>query len=238
MEKALAPLTFLLCLTFAGSTLWVPDFGGFDANQFPVPQDNPPVQPAGYAFAIWGIIYLWLLIGMGFGLLKRRSDPDWQAMRKPLIVSLAIGSIWLPVAVLSPVWAAILIWAMLIPALMALFEAPRSDRYWAAAPLGLYAGWLSAASCVALGLVAAGYGFTSEFTAAFGFVFLALVIASAVQNQLKRAPAYGISVIWALVAIVVQNLSTEPTIAALAGGGALALVAPVWKAWRYDSAAV
>ena len=232
MEKALAPLTFLLCLTFAGSTLWVPDFGGFDADQFPVPQENPPVQPAGYAFAIWGLIYLWLLVGMGFGMLKRRFDPDWQAMRKPLVLSLAVGSIWLPVAVLSPVWAAILIWAMLIPALMALFQAPYGDRYWAAAPLGLYTGWLSAASCVALGLIAAGYGYMSETTAAFTFVLLALVIASAVQNQLKRAPSYGIAVIWALTAIVVQNLTSAPTIAALASGGALALIVPVWKAWQ------
>ena len=237
MQNALAPLAFLLCLTFAGSTLWVPDFGGFDPDQFPIPQDNPPVQPAGYAFAIWGLIYLWLLVGMGFGLLKRRTDPDWQAMRAPLVISLAVGSVWLPVAVQSPVWAAFLIWVMLIPALVALFRAPRDDLFWASAPLGLYAGWLSAASCVALGLIASGYGYLDESTAAFAFVFLALVIASAVQNQLRRAPSYGIAVIWALVAIVAQNLSSAPTIAALAGGGALSLCIPVWKAWRADATA-
>jgi hypothetical protein len=232
MQKPVAFLTVLLCMTFAGSTLWVPDFGGFDADQFPVPQDNPPVQPAGYAFAIWAVIYVWLLIGMIFGALKRPDDPAWHAMRSPLCLSLAIGSIWLPVAVLSPVWAAILIWAMLIPALIALFRAPRRDRGWALGPVGLYAGWLSAASCVALGLIAAGYGYLNEVGAAFVFVFAALVVASAVQTQLKRAPSYGIAVIWALIAIVVQNYATEPTVAALAGGGALALIRPVWHAWR------
>ena len=66
--KLTAILSVVLCITFAGSTLVVPDFGGFDADQFPVPQDNPPVQPAGYAFAIWGVIYLWLIAGMAFGL--------------------------------------------------------------------------------------------------------------------------------------------------------------------------
>ncbi|ABG31402.1 hypothetical protein CEP88_18695 [Roseobacter denitrificans] len=237
MTKPIAFLAVLLCLTFAGSTLWVPDFGGFDADQFPIPQMDPPVQPAGYAFAIWGIIYLWLLLGMGFGLWKRREDPTWHAMRAPLCVSLAVGSIWLPVAVVSPVWAAILIWAMLIPALIALFRAPRDDRGWALGPVGLYAGWLSAASCVALGLVAAGYGYLDDETAAFAFIFLALLIASAVQNQLRRAPSYGIAVIWALVAIVVQNMASYPTVAALAGGGALALTLPVWKAWRAGRAA-
>jgi hypothetical protein len=230
--KAIAALSVILCLTFAGSTLWVPDFGGFDADQFPIPQEDPPVQPAGYAFAIWGLIYLWLLAGMGFGLWKRPEDADWHAMRAPLCVSLAVGSIWLPVAVVSPVWAAILIWAMLVPALIALFRAPQGDTAWALAPVALYAGWLSAASCVALGLVAAGYGYLDGITAAYVFIFAALVIASGVQNQLRRGPTYGLAVIWALTAIMVQNINTTPTVAALAIGGALALILPVWKAWR------
>ncbi|MEM1352820.1 MAG: hypothetical protein AAGF27_10770, partial [Pseudomonadota bacterium] len=147
---AIAILCLTFSLTFAASTLLVPDFGGFRADQFPVPQEDPPVQPAGYAFAIWGVIYLWLIVGMGYGLLKRADDPDWHAMRIPLCVSLAVGSIWLPIAVSSAVWAAILIWVMLIPALIALFRAPSQDTGYALLPVGLYTGWLSAASCVAL----------------------------------------------------------------------------------------
>ena len=50
-------LVALAALAFAASPLLVPGFGGFDPNRFPVPQENPPVQPAGYAFAIWGLIY-------------------------------------------------------------------------------------------------------------------------------------------------------------------------------------
>lgn len=230
--RAVAILSVTLCLTFAGSTFVVPEFGGFDADQFPIPQEDPPIQPAGYAFAIWGVIYLWLLVGMGYGLLRRADEADWHAMRVPLCISLAVGSIWLPVAVTSAFWAAILIWLMLIPALIALFRAPRRDVAYAVLPVGLYTGWLSAASCVALGLVAAGWGYLDANTAAFTFIFLALVLASAVQSQLGRAPSYGIAVIWALVAIVVQNLGANPTVAALAGGGALALLRPVWKAWR------
>lgn len=49
-----AIITFLLAVTFAISPFFVTDFGGFDPDQFPVAQDRPPVQPAGYAFAIWG----------------------------------------------------------------------------------------------------------------------------------------------------------------------------------------
>jgi hypothetical protein len=235
MQKALAPLALLLTLSFAGSTLIVPDFGGFDADQFPIPQEDPPVQPAGYAFAIWGLIYLWLLAGAVFGLWKRAGDPAWQAMRAPLCVSLAVGTIWLPVAVNSAIWAAVLIWVMLLPALVALARAPATDRAWAALPVGLYAGWLSAASCVALGLVTAGYGLLDARIAAFVFIFAALVLASAIQNITGHAPTYGVAVIWALIAIVVQNFQTDATVAALAAGGAVALAIRMFTQWRRRS---
>jgi hypothetical protein len=224
--------TFILAWLFALSPFLADDFGGFDPSQFPVPQIDPPVQPEGYAFAIWGLIYLWLIIGLGFGLWKRRKDPHWHAMRSALMPSLAVGTVWLTVAVNSPVWATVLIWIMLFSALLALFRSPVQDRWYAALPLGLYAGWLSAASCVSLGLLAAGYGYLEGTTAALAAIFLALFIASAVQGQLKRAPSYGIAVIWALVAVVVHNLGSNSTVAAMAAGGAVAMLIPTFKAWR------
>lgn len=230
--KPIAFLALLLAVTFAASPLFVADFNGFDADQFPVPQDNPPVQPAGYAFAIWGVIYLWLIAGMGFGALRRANDAAWHAMRLPLCGSLAVGTIWLAAAVRSPIWASILIWVMLGAALVALFRAPKTDAWWAALPVGLYAGWLSAASSVSLGLLSAGYGWLDAQTAALAFVFFALVFASAIQSTLRRAPTYGLAVIWALIGIVVHNLNGDPTVAALAGGGAIALLIPTWKAAR------
>jgi hypothetical protein len=231
-RPAAAISTFILAVLFALSPLLSPDFGGFDPDRFPIPQNNPPVQPEGYAFAIWGPIYLWLMIGLGFGIWKRGTDPAWHAMRLALIPSLAVGAVWLLVAVNSPVWASILIWVMLVFALIALFRSPREDGWFAAGPVGLYAGWLSAASCVSLGLLLAGYGYLEGSTAALLMVFIALVLASGVQSQLRRAPTYGIAVIWALVGVVVQNLDGDMTVAALAAGGALALMLPTFRAWR------
>ncbi len=232
MKATVAFVSLALAVGFAISPFLAPEFGGFDPDQFPVPQDDPPVQPAGYAFAIWGVIYLWLVIGLAFGAIKRRADDAWHAMRTPLCVSLAVGCVWLPVATASPVWASVLIWVMLLSALVALFRAPRDDIWWAALPVGLYAGWLSAASCVSLGLLSAGYGWLDQTTAALAFVFLALVLASAVQSQLRRAPTYGVAVIWALAAVVVHNLGTNFTVAALAAGGAIAMLLPTFKALR------
>ena len=233
LRPFVAILGFLLSITFAVSPFFVDGFAGFDPNQFPVPQDNPPVQPAGYAFTIWGVIYAWLILGLGWGVLMARGDAQWHDMRVPLSLSLAFGTGWLAVAVMSPIWASVLIWLMLITALIALFLAPVADSPWAAWPVGLYAGWLSAASCVSLGLLAAGYGWLDQTTAALIFVGLAIVLGGFIQAALgRRAPTYGVAVIWALVAVVVANWDSTPLVAYVAAGGAAVLCLPTLQAFR------
>lgn len=223
MQRAWAILTFGAALAFAASPFFVQGFNGFEADQFPVPQDNPAVQPAGYAFAIWGLIYALLLAGTGFGLAKRSDDPDWAAMRPPLFVSLALGATWLPVAQLSPIAATVLIWAMLVSAVVSLFRVGDTDRWLQQTPVALYAGWLTAASCVALGLLLGGYGWLSETLSALVALSVALALAMTLQYRLHRAPAYGLTVIWALVAVIVANW--QPLNVAVVGLAAIGIVA-------------
>ena len=219
-----AALVFLAALAFAAGPLLVPDFGGFEPDRYPVPQVDPPVQPAGYAFSIWGPIYLWLLAMAGYGLLRRREDPDWDATRLPLIVSLVVGATWLAVALASPVWATILIWVMLAGALWAYLATPDREAIWLRAPVGLYAGWLTAASAVSVGLLAPGWGVPPFGQTGWAVAALsgALLIAAFV---LWRRPgwAYGAAVTWALVAVVVRNGAAP--VGLLAGLGALAIAA-------------
>lgn len=218
-----AILVAVAALAFAVSPFFVP-FDGFDPNKYPIPQDNPPVQPAGYAFSIWGLIYLWLLGHGAFGLLKRDTDEAWDRTRWPLFISLAVGASWLSVAETSPVMATVLIWVMLISALMALFRSAGPDRWLLQAPLAIYAGWLTAASFVSIGLLGAGYGVGFG---AVGWAWIALLAALAfaatVQTRLNRAPEYGLTLIWALIAVAVANWPDEIGIAVLAIAGAIGI---------------
>jgi len=74
-----AILTLLVAVAFVVSPLISEPFTGFRADQLPIAQVDPPVQPAGYAFAIWGLLYLWLLVSAVYGVIKRRDDPDCSA---------------------------------------------------------------------------------------------------------------------------------------------------------------
>jgi hypothetical protein len=205
MSRLWALLCAVAAVSFAASPWLAPGFDGFEASQFPVQLQDPPVQPAGYAFAIWGLIFVWLIIGTVFGAALRGDDVDWAPMRKPLFASLAMGTAWLPLAQVAPVLSTVLIWAMLATALSALFRAGDTDRWLQQAPVAIYAGWLTAASCVALGVVIGGYGWLPPTPAALVALLICAGLAVVMQYKLHRAPEYGITVIWALFGVVVAN---------------------------------
>ncbi len=222
MDPIKAVLVFCATLFFVLSPLMSGGFGGFDPAQFPVPQENPPVQPAGYAFAIWGPIYLGLLVSAGYGLFARGRDGAWEATRLPLILSLGPGAAWIGVAQLSPVWATVLIWWMLACALVALARSPHRDRWLLQAPVAVYAGWLTAAAWVSVGLIGAGHGEVLDET---GWAILSLAGAlgtgAAMQTRLRRAPEYGAAIVWALIGVVVANAGDHFAVAVLAAMGAV-----------------
>ena len=227
MTRAIAILTFAAALAFAISPVVSTGFSGFTADQFPVPQTDPPIQPAGWAFSIWLPIYAWLIAGAGYGLWRRADDPAWTRARPPLLASLVIGAAWIPVANVSPAWATVLIWAMLATAVAALLRAPAGDRPWFAWPVGLYAGWLTAASSVATAILATGYGATPVVPIHSVFVLLALGIGVTVARLAGPVPTYPVAIAWALFGIIVSNLSPPLWPMIILAGLGIVLLAPL-----------
>lgn len=219
MKNIRAILTLLFTVTFVVSPYFTSPFSGFRADQLPVPQIDPPIQPAGYAFAIWGLIYGWLLVSAVYGIWKRPRNNAWNRVRTPLIISLVLGTPWLAVANTSAIWATLLIFAMAAAAIAALLAAPKADRYWLRAPVAVYAGWLTAAAFVSLGSTAAGYG---VLLGALGWAYVGIIAALGVAAFVQissRAPAYGPTVIWALFGIIMANGMGQLSVSLLAGAG-------------------
>lgn len=80
-DRALAIAVLIAALAFAASPVIFPEFAGYRPDLFPIPQESPPVQPAGWAFSIWGGIYAWLILGAGYGFWRHADDGDWRPMR-------------------------------------------------------------------------------------------------------------------------------------------------------------
>lgn len=218
-----AALLAAATLAFAAAPAFTGGFRGYDPALFPLPQIDPPVQPATWAFAIWGLIYLGLILHAGAGLLLRADAPEWDPPRLPLMGSLVLGAAWIPTAKRDPLLATVMIFAMLALALLALARCPGRERWLARAPVALYAGWLTAASFVSLGVLVAGYGLAGPEAAAAGAVVLAAGMAVAVQRRIAGSPAYAAAVIWGLAGIVAANLGAGLLLPAL-GLAAIATV--------------
>ena len=233
MMKTNALILALATLAFGLAPFLGPSFTGYDPAQFPLRIERPSIQPAAYAFSIWGVIYLWLFLHAGYGLLKRAESPTWDRVRWPLTIAVAIGAVWQAIALESAVWGTVTIWMMAAGAIAAFLRAdPEADRWMLSGPTAIFAGWLSAASAVSTGVLIAGYGWLSDTAAAAAMLALVLAIAVSVQMRRPAMPVYGLTVIWALVGLIVANRVDNPTVAVLAASGIAVMAVTIWAARR------
>jgi hypothetical protein len=225
MMKTNALILLIATLAFGVAPFVTPPFTGYDPAMFPVDIVRPAIQPAGYAFAIWSVIYLWLIAHAVFGLWKRAETPAWDAIRLPLSVAVGVGAVWLWIAGQSAVWGTVTIWIMAAGAIAAFLRAdPGTDRWLLSGPTAIFAGWLSAASAVSTGVLVAGYGVLSNTGAALAMLALVLVLALVVQSRKPRMPVYGLTVIWALGGVIAANWGDQMVVAGAAAGGVLVML--------------
>ena len=213
-------LVLVAAIAFFIAPFVSPPFTGYAPGMFPVVIDRPYIQPAGYAFSIWGLIYTWLAVHAVFGLVKRADDPAWDVTRLPLAGSAAMGAVWLAIAGVAPVTATVVIWVMLGLALLALLRAdPARDRWLLVAPIAIYTGWLSAAASVSLGVILTGYGWLSNTGSAVAMLALVLAMAVTVQMRKRGVLEYGATVIWALIGVIAVNWGDARSVAYVAFAG-------------------
>lgn len=183
------------------------------------------VVPAGYVFAIWGVIYL----GQVAFLVQtwrpsRLHDPLLRRLGLwPALVGLLNG-LWIilwhyEIFLLTvPVMVALLvslIWLYRVAGFEHLARpgsgASMSNRWLVQVPFSLYLGWITVATIANIAAVGnwAGvstFGLAPELVAAV-VLAVGLAIASAVMVRTSDV-AYGSVIIWAYVGIIVKELNT------------------------------
>ncbi|RYI16672.1 MAG: hypothetical protein EON48_10510 [Acetobacteraceae bacterium] len=233
MHRVFAFVLLLATVAFVLAPYYTPSFSGFDPDRFPVRIENPAVQPAPYAFSIWGVIYVWLILHAGFGLWKRGDDPIWHRVRLPLTVAVVLGTVWLAIATSSPIWATEVIWVMAVASLAAFLIAPTEpDRWLLSAPIAMFAGWLTAAASVSTGILLAGYGVMGDTTSALVILGAVLILALVMQSQKPRMPVYGLTIVWALVGVIVTNWPGNALVAGAAAAGAALMLLATAVFWQ------
>lgn len=176
------------------------------------------LTPPGYAFSIWGVIFLTnLLLALYQALPAQRDKPEWRAARPWLVLAFACTSVWqviVPLFGLNLFSAAIifvLVYASL-NAVRALQTGPQNPilRALTVSPVALLAGWAIAASVVGLpsALIFDGLATKETFASGpvvFGFIALALFLAFVGIHASRGATALTAAIIWGLSAVWVKN---------------------------------
>lgn len=187
---------------------------------------TPLIEPALYAFFIWGPIFgLSLAYALYQALPSRRADPLLRRIGWLTAATFAATGLW---SVFVPRQWLLAALGMLLVNLVCLGAAylrvvasvrrrqsSRGERWLVALPIGLFLGWMTAANVVSLlselvraDLLAAGG--TGEAVVGGALLLLGGAFAAAVVVAGKAGPAqgsvtYGATVLWALAGIVVQQ---------------------------------
>ncbi len=203
------------------------------------------VTPAGYVFAIWGLIYLGLLAYSAAQFISPLADdslPDRIAW--PLIVSNVANVSWLLFwHSLNIYWTVPVMLVLLVSLIVAYLiarrgrpERPSVLELWAVrAPLGLYLGWISVATIanVSNALQAAGWngwGVPAEW---WGVIVLVVGAALAFSGLVRERDCVFAGVfVWAFAGIAVATPSDLVRAVAVIIAGAIAVGIIRWIVTR------
>lgn len=177
--------------------------------------------PAGYAFSIWGLIYLGLLgfvIYTGKSLFKKEEDAPEEVSKigSWFIVTCVCNSVWVILWLGEQLALSVIVMLILLIALVKIIFNLRMELdyhpfkkylfiFW---PFALYAGWISVAliADVAAWLTKINWEGWGISQAEWTIIMIAIAALINVLVILKRnLREYGLAGIWALIAIAVAN---------------------------------
>jgi hypothetical protein len=195
------------------------------------------ITPAGYAFAIWGIIFIGVLAYAIYQVMPaQRDNPRFSAAAPWVIANMIFNGFW--TVIFGQEWitlATIVIIADLLT-LYKIVDALGINRVRvspietaiARVPFSIYFGWLTVATTVCIALFLKANGFDafglSEPTWAVVILVVAWIIGATIFNHYRNI-AYILVFTWAYYAISVQTktISIVPTVAIAGAVGAVIL---------------
>lgn len=176
--------------------------------------------PAGYAFSIWGVIYL-LLIGFVFYTgrslfkpSKNEADGFVEKIGWWFIISCIANCVWILTWLYGYTGLSVLVLLVsLISLLKILLEAltyhsGNAQKWFINFPFQIYTGWVSVALIAAAAAWLKKIGWNGWEISEINWTIILIVIASIIHLFMtwkKNAPIFALVAVWALVAIAMAN---------------------------------
>lgn len=191
------------------------------------------ITPAGYAFAIWGLIYLGLTVFAVWQLLPaQRDNPLLKAIRGPFLLSSVANIGWIVFWHYELVPLSMVAMLVLLGSLLVIYQRIRSqrpfltrlERWVVQRPFSLYLGWITVATILNAAVTLYDVGWRGGALSPTVWSVLLLVVVTVLAFWITgrgRDPVYGAVVIWALVGIAMKQQGGEAPVALMASLAAL-----------------
>lgn len=211
--------------SIAGSTTLIGGVQTADvSNKYPT-----LVTPAGYTFAIWGIIYVLLGVFVVYSALpKQRSSGYIERIGWLFVLSSIFNITWifawqyeiLALSVALIVGFLLTLIAIYLRLNIGKTKVPIGERLAVQLPFSVYLGWISIATIADISLTLVAYGWDGFGVApeiwAIIVVAVALVL-TMLMLGIRKDIAYALVVIWALVGISTNQTNTNVVLATQVG---------------------
>ncbi|MGD9130042.1 MAG: tryptophan-rich sensory protein [Candidatus Bathyarchaeota archaeon] len=197
------------------------------------------VTPAGFTFAIWGIIYTLLAVFTVYQLLPTNRDKPFLSQIGLLFALSSILNVsWLFLWHYDMITYSLVLMLALLTSLILIYRrldigkatVSLKERVCVHLPFSVYLGWISIATIanVSVALTAAGWdGWgIADATWAVAIIAVALVLTLAVLAT-RRDVAFSLVVVWALVGILSKQSDFQNIVLAAEVGIAIILLAVV-----------
>ncbi|WP_375424657.1 hypothetical protein [uncultured Friedmanniella sp.] len=200
-------------------------------------QNRSPVTPAGYAFAIWGLIYLAALALAVYQ--ARPGQREREVHRRTgwwLVAAFTASTVWVPVFVSGAIWLSQVIILGLVACLAVAARqfvatgpaATTTERLALRLPVTLYLGWATLAAAAGFGTTFRSLGMPERAGWVTGVSLVLVLMATAVSvvavGRLVAVVGYAFTAGWALVAVAA---ATDVFLVRIAAVGALLVILAV-----------
>jgi benzodiazapine receptor len=200
--------------------------------------------PAGYVFAIWGLIYLLLIAFVIYQARPAaREDPRLRAVGWPFVASCLLNAAWLVAWHYGYYPLSVGIMLALLGCLIVIYRRlgvgrgspPGRERWLVDLPFSVYLGWITVATVANVSIMLFDAGWNGQPLGPVPWTIAMLVVGAGLglaMLRLRADLAYALVLIWAYVGIWVKQAPT-PTVATTSLILALVLVvAAAWTWWR------
>jgi translocator protein len=182
------------------------------------------VTPAGYAFAIWGVIYAGLIIFSIFQAMPMQLE-NFRKIRTPYLVSCLANCVWIYLWHHELMVASVFAMLVLLASMIAVnVNLSKQDSLIARIPLGIYFGWICVATIANVSICFSYLGMETTKPTAILLTCILIVIATIIGIVMRfKLPnaAFAYTIAWAILAIALKNGS----IGAISGVSAFSFMA-------------